>query len=304
MKILRTPERCFTNLKGYPFDSNYFELQHQMNSKLRLHYLDEGDSADEVILMLHGEPSWSYLYRNVIPVCTAAGFRVIAPDLIGFGKSDKPSSQSDYSYQTHVDWILELIEALNLHKITLVCQDWGALIGLRIAAEHEQRFARIVVSNGMLPTGDLPLSDDFIKWREFAADSTNLNIGEIIQKGCLKSLDEETLRAYNAPFPTEIYKAGAKIFPSLVPSDPSDPASPANRKAWKILKKWKKPFLTAFSDSDPITKGGDLYLRKHIPGSRDQNHRTIVGGHFSQEDSGEELGRIIVNFIESNSFIY
>jgi haloalkane dehalogenase len=269
---------------------------------MRMHYVDEGPPEAAPILMLHGEPSWSYLYRSMIPVGVAAGRRVIAPDLIGFGRSSKPTTISDYSFQRHCDWVQALIEALELRDITLVCQDWGSLIGLRLAAELDERFAAVVVGNGGLPEGDPPklglrgLSNAlaFLSWRTFARFWPRLPISSILQFGTRRTLDAEELRAYDAPFPDERYKAGARAFPLLVPITSRDPAVERNRKAWEILELWEKPFLTAFSDGDPITRGMDRLMQARVPGARGLPHTTLAGGHFLQEDSGRELAKLAV----------
>ena len=293
MEILRTPDDRFADLADYPYDPNYLTC-----GELRIHYVDQGNSDDETVLMLHGEPSWSYLYRKMIPIIANAGHRVIAPDLMGFGKSDKPANQEDYTYQRHVDWMTDLILKLDLRNITLFCQDWGGLIGLRIAAEHEDRFKRILAANTFLPTGDYRSPDAFIEWQQFSQKTPVFKVGEIITSACVSDLSDDIRKAYDAPFPGEEYKAGARRFPMLVPIKPDDPASGPNRKAWEVLKKWDKPFLTAFSDSDPITRGGDAYFHKLIPGTKGQAHTTIIGaGHFLQEDKGEELAELTVDFI-------
>ena len=237
----------------------------------------------------------------MIPIIANAGHRVIVPDLVGFGKSDKPANQEDYTYQRHVDWMTDLILKLDLRNITLFCQDWGGLIGLRIAAEHEDRFKRILAANTFLPTGDYRSPDAFIEWQQFSQKTPVFKVGEIITSACVSDLSDDIRKAYDAPFPGEEYKAGARRFPMLVPIKPDDPASNPNRKAWEVLKKWDKPFLTAFSDSDPITRGGDAYFHKLIPGTKGQAHTTIVGaGHFLQEDKGEELAELTVDFINNN----
>ncbi|MGJ4754308.1 haloalkane dehalogenase [Leptospira kmetyi] len=297
MEILRTPDSSFENLPGYSFTPNYLQVQN-----LRMHYVDEGPKdATETVLLLHGEPSWSYLYRKMIPPLARAGYRTIAPDLIGFGKSDKPDDPSFFSYQAHVDWLREFVENLDLKNVTLFCQDWGGLLGLRVAAEHSERFSRIVAANTFLPTGDIPPKEDFLKWRHFSQNVKRLAIGSIVKNGCVSELTKEIVAAYDSPYPNETYKAAAKKFPALVPIAPDDPASEPNRKAWEILKTWKKPFLTAFSDQDPITKGGDIFFRRLIPGAKGQKHVTIAnGGHFLQEDKGEELAEVVIQFIKAN----
>ncbi len=293
MEVLRTPEERFENLPGYPFVPNYVEI-----AGLRMHYVDEGPRDAEPVLLLHGEPSWSFLYRKMIPIFVEAGLRAVAPDFFGFGRSDKPASRDDYSYQFHVDSLWRLIEALGLSDITLVGQDWGGLIGLRVAAEHPERFSRIVAANTFLPTGDQPPGEAFLRWQRFSQEAPELPIGRIVNGGCVSELPADVIAAYDAPFPDERYKAGARAFPLLVPTRPDDPASEPNRRAWQVLERWEKPFLTAFSDSDPITRGADAVFRARVPGARGQPHVTIEGaGHFLQEDRGETLARAIVNFI-------
>ncbi|HEU5227723.1 MAG TPA: haloalkane dehalogenase [Ktedonobacteraceae bacterium] len=293
MEILRTPDERFNNLPGYDFAPHYVEVD-----EVRIHYIDEGPEDAAPVLMLHGEPSWSYLYRKMIPIIADAGYRAIAPDLVGFGRSDKPTSREDYTYQRHVDWMRGLMRALDLKQITLMCQDWGGLIGLRLAAEHEHRFSRIVASNTFLPTGDIPPGEAFLRWKRFALETPTFHVGGIVKGACVSELEPEVVAAYDAPFPDDRYLAGARQFPVIVPVSPDDPASVPNRRAWEVLKRWEKPFLTAFSDSDPITRGGDRFFQATVPGTKDQPHVTISqAGHFLQEDKGEELARIIVDFM-------
>jgi len=293
MEFLRTPDERFNNLPDFDFAPRYVEI-----AGLRVHYVDEGPPAVAPVLMLHGEPSWSYLYRKMIPIITAAGHRAVAPDLAGFGRSDKPARREDYAYQFHVDVMTGLIESLDLREITLVGQDWGGLIGLRIAAENPDRFARIVVANTGLPTGDQPMTEGFTRWREYSQTVENFHVGGIVKGGCLSDLPPEVIAAYNAPFPDDAYKAGARQFPLLVPIRPDDPASEANRRAWEVLRRWEKPLLTAFSDGDPVTRGGERVFQKLVPGAHGQPHVTITGaGHFLQEDKGEELAQVVVDFI-------
>lgn len=295
MKILRTPDERFVDLPGYPFEPNYVT-----DGDIRIHCVDEGPRDAAPVLMLHGEPSWSYLYRKMIPIFTALGLRAVAPDLVGFGRSDKPAERSDYTYERHVAWMRSVIEQLDLRDITLVCQDWGGLIGLRLAAEHPDRFARIVAANTFLPTGDIPPGEAFLQWREYSQTTPEFNVGKIVNGGCVTDLPDEVIAAYDAPFPSDEYKAGARQFPTLVPVSPDDPAAPANRAAWEVLMKWEKPFLTAFGDSDKITRGGDRFMQQAIPGCAGRAHTTIeAAGHFVQEDKGEELARITAAFIES-----
>jgi len=293
MEILRTPDERFNNLPNFDFAPQYVEI-----AGLRIHYVDEGPRAAAPVLMLHGEPSWSYLYRKMIPIITTAGHRAVAPDLAGFGRSDKPARREDYIYQFHVDVMTGLIKSLDLREITLVGQDWGGLIGLRIAAEHPDRFARIVVANTGLPTGDQPMTEGFLRWREYSQTVGNFHVGGIIKGGCVNDPPPEVIAAYNAPFPDDSYKAGARQFPLLVPIGPDDPASEANRRAWEVLRRWEKPLLTAFSDGDPVTRGGERVFQKLVPGAQGQPHVTITtAGHFLQEDKGEELAQIIADFI-------
>jgi haloalkane dehalogenase len=238
----------------------------------------------------------------MIPGVVAAGHRAIAPDLIGFGRSDKPAAQSDYTFQRHIDWLTAFVTQMDLSDVTLFGQDWGAVLGLRVAAENEERFARIVIGNGGLPTGDRPPNDAFMRWQKFSQTSPVLEIGRLIQSSTVTKLTDDVVAAYDAPFPDDTYKAGARIFPSLVPTTPDDPAADANRRAWEVLQKWEKPFLTAFSDSDPVTKGGEHVMQRRIPGAQGQPHVMIEGGgHFLQEDKGEELARIVVDFIARTS---
>ncbi len=297
MNVLRTPDERFTNLAGFNFAPHYVEISYQ-NTPLRIHYLDEGPREAAPVLLMHGEPSWCYLYRKMIPILVAAGHRIIAPDLIGFGRSDKLIRREDYTYQLHVDTMTDVVNALGLNNITFFGQDWGGLIGLRIAAENPDRFARIVAANTFLPTGDQKPSEGFLRWQHYSQTVENFHVGGIIKGGCATELSPEVIEAYNAPFPDDTYKAGARQFPLLVPTSPDNPASEANRKAWEVLKQWNKPFLTAFSDSDPVTRGADAVLQKLIPGTTGQLHTTITGaGHFLQEDKGEELAKVVVDFI-------
>jgi haloalkane dehalogenase len=293
METLRTPDERFANLPGYSFAPHYVEVD-----GIRIHYVDEGPRNGAPVLLMHGEPSWSYLYRKMIPILTAAGHRALAPDLVGFGRSDKPAKRTDYTYQRHVDWMRAWLEGVDLRAATLVCQDWGGLIGLRLAAEHEDRFARVVAANTFLPTGDTDLGPAFHSWRKFSQEVPQFPVGTIIQGGCTSTLPPDIVAAYDAPFPDEGYKEGARQFPLLVPASPEDPATVPNRKAWEVLRRWQKPFLTAFSDADPITRGADKVLQEAIPGAKNQPHTTIAGGgHFLQEDKGEELARVVVDFL-------
>lgn len=298
MKFVRTKDERFVGLPGYSFAPHYVNVPDDEGGVLRLHYVDEGPRDGAAVLCLHGEPSWSYLYRKMIPVFAGAGLRALAPDLIGFGKSDKPTERTDYTFARHVAWIWSFIEQMKLRDVTLVAQDWGSLIGLRIAAEHPDTFARIVIANGGLPTGEQQMPEAFFAWRQFSQEIPVLPVGMIVGNGCHVTVPDDVVAAYDAPFPDETYKAGARQFPTLVPASTEDPSRPANLRAWEQLEKWTKPFLTAFSDQDPITRGGERLLQKRIPGTKGQPHTTIEGaGHFLQEDKGEELARVVVDFI-------
>jgi haloalkane dehalogenase len=301
LDYLSTPKACFAAIEDYPFAEHYVDVSDQEGGSLKLHYVDEGPRDGEIVLMLHGEPSWSFLYRHMISPMVAAGYRVIAPDLIGFGKSDKPTKQSDYTYQRHVDWIRTLLIELKLSDITLVCQDWGGLIGLRLVAEHNDLFARVLAANTMLPTGDQPPGEAFMKWKTFSQEVQIFPVAGVIKGATVSELSIPTLNAYNAPFPDETYKAGVRQFPLLVPVTPDDPASEANRRAWQVLQQFSKPFITAFSDSDPVTAGGDRIMQKLIPGCQGQAHTIIQqGGHFLQEDQATALSKVLLDFMQAN----
>jgi haloalkane dehalogenase len=292
--VLRTPDERFDGLPAYDFEPHYAEVD-----GLRMHYVDEGSGP--IVLLMHGEPTWSYLYRKMIPALTGAGLRAVAPDLIGFGRSDKLDARADYTYQRHMDWMHAFLRALDLREVTMFGQDWGGLIGLRLVAEAPDRFARVVASNTGLPTGDQPMGKAFDRWRESSQTMPEMAIGIIVAFGCASvKLTDEEIAAYDAPFPDESYKEGARQFPVLVPASPDDPAAPANRKAWESLATFDKPFLCAFGDSDPITGGGDAVMRERIPGAKGQPHTTIAGGgHFIQEDRPDELSRVIVDFVNA-----
>ncbi|MBW3572907.1 MAG: haloalkane dehalogenase [Gemmatimonadetes bacterium] len=293
MKVLRTPDERFAELPGWPFAPRYVDVD-----GLRIHYVDEGPREAPPVLMLHGEPSWSYLYRKIIPVFTAAGYRAVAPDLPGFGRSDKPADRAEYSYARLVGWMAGWLKAVDLREVTLVCQDWGSLVGLRLVAEHPDRFARVCVANGALPTGDNQPGAPFKLWQAFARWTPVFPAGRIVQLGSLTRLPREVRAAYDAPFPSEKYKAGARALPPLVPTRPTDPAREDNRRAWAALERWNKPFLTAFSNGDPITRGLDRGFQRRIPGAAGQPHTTIRGaGHFLQEDRGEELAGVVVDWM-------
>ncbi|MFW9847563.1 MAG: haloalkane dehalogenase [Candidatus Thorarchaeota archaeon] len=317
-KILRTPEEKFENLPDYDFSPNYISFR-----DLRIHYLDEGPKGNFPILLMHGEPSWSFLYRKMIPLLVDAGYRIIAPDLIGFGKSDKYARTNDYSYQMHVDSMLKVVRDLDLKDVTLFCQDWGGLIGLRVVGAEPDRFARVIAANTSLPASrglkarigytmfklsvwrasrvsveELRKKDAFLQWVVHSRKTESMDIGAIIQSATVSTLPPDVIAAYNAPFSDESFKSGARIFPYLVPSNLVQ-----NQKVWDtVLSKWEKPFLTAFSDKDPITRGQDAYFLRKIPGTKGQEHVTVKdAGHFLQEDKSEELVQVILKFINDTN---
>jgi len=298
--VLRTPDECFVDLPDFPFAPHYVQVPAGDGVDLRVHYLDEGDPDAPVVLLMHGEPSWCFLYRHMIPVLVDAGLRCVAPDLVGFGRSDKPAARADYTYARHVTWMQSFFDATALADVTLVCQDWGGLIGLRLVAANPDRFARVVTANTFLPTGDSPATDAFFKWRDFSQNVPTFPAGAIVNTGCTTDLAPEVVAAYDAPFPDEAMKAGARQFPTLVPTTPDDPESAANRAAWAVLERFERPWLCAFSDQDPITAGSDRALKRRVPGCAGQPHTVIEGaGHFLQEDRGPELARVVADFVRS-----
>ena len=332
MQVIRTPDDRFQDLPGYSFEPNYQEVDDGDGGTLRIHYVDAGPQDGEVLLCMHGQPTWSYLYRKMIPVFVDAGYRVIAPDLVGFGRSDKPTQRTDYTYANHVGWIDRFINALDLQQVTLVCQDWGGLIGLRVLTQNVQRFARLVVANTGLPDGQgidpamaAPMHDmlaqtpalpplemaaklaenengvGFFYWIKYCAEFAEFNISDVMSFSSGGQIDADIARAYDAPFPDEAYKQGARQFPSLVPIIPDNPAIPDNQAAWKILEAFDKPVLTAFSDGDPVTAGGEKRFQESVAGAQGQQHVTISGaGHFLQEDKGEEFASAVLQFCQDN----
>lgn len=309
MRILRTPLSHFEDLPGFSFQANYINVgpvlivdenneSHSFDT-LNMHYIDYGPKDAPVVLMLHGEPSWSYLYRDMITLAEMQGLRVIAPDLIGFGKSDKFNKQSAYTYASHLAWLQSFIDKLQIKEFHLFCQDWGGLLGLRLVADQPERFKSVIAANTMLPTGEHKPPEAFFAWQKYSQNAEDFDIGNILQQATQSNLIEETVDAYNAPFPDESYKAAARKFPMLVPTSTDDPESQNNIEAWKVLRRFRKPFLTLFSDSDPVTKGGEKIFQKLVPGCANQAHKIMKnGGHFLQEDCAEELIREIVVFIK------
>lgn len=299
MEIYRTPDDRFADLADFPYVPAYAEVPDPDGGLLRMAYVEAGPPDGPVALLLHGEPTWSYLYRHVMRVLADAGIRCIVPDLVGFGRSDKPTATTDHSFARHVEWVRALVfDHLDLRDVTVVGQDWGGLIGLRLVAEHPERFARVVAANTGLPTGDHDMPEIWWMFRNAVEKAETLDIGRFVEAGCVRGMGDATRAAYDAPFPVEASKAGPRVMPSLVPTTPDDPAAAANRTAWEVLTAWDKPFLTAFSDGDPITGAMGPILAALVPGAAGLTH-PIIGnaGHFLQEDAGEELGRVVADFM-------
>jgi haloalkane dehalogenase len=299
MRTLRTPDDRFSGLPDFAYEPRYADVPDQDGGSLRMAWVEAGPADGPVALLLHGEPSWSFLYRHVMAVLADAGIRAVVPDLVGFGRSDKPADTADHTYARHVEWCRALsFDTLDLTDVTLVGQDWGGLLGLRLVAEHPDRFARVVAANTGLPTGDHDMPEIWWSFRRAMESAATLDIGRFVQAGCLTPMDDAVRAAYDAPFPDETFKAAPRAMPGLVPTSADDPATPANRAAWQVLTTWDKPFLTAFSDGDPITHGMAPILQVTIPGAGDLEHPTLEGaGHFLQEDAGQELGEIVASFI-------
>ncbi len=297
MQTLRTPDERFVGLADYPFEPHYVDVDDQDGGTLRVHYVDEGPRDGHPILLMHGEPSWSYLYRKMIPALVDAGHRCIAPDLVGFGKSDKPTEHSDYTYARHVAWMqAAVIDHLDLRGATFFGQDWGGLVGLRLVVDNPDRFDRIIVGNTGLPTGDHAPSDAFLAWQKFSQTTPVFDVGFLLQSATETELSPAEVAAYDAPFPDDGYKAGARIFPALVPTSADDPAADDNRAAWEVLRRWEKPLICCFSDRDAVTAGGDKPFRSLVPGAEGQPHVTVEGAnHFFQEDAAPQLAQIIID---------
>jgi haloalkane dehalogenase len=302
MQTLRTPAERFAALPDFPYQPRYADLPDGDGGTLRMAWVEAGHPAAPPVLLLHGEPSWSFLYRHVIRELVAAGLRAVAVDLVGFGRSDKPTRISDHTYARHVEWTRTLVlDVLGLDRLTLVGQDWGGLIGLRLAAENPGRFAGIVAANTGLPTGDIPLPEEWHRFKDVVARAEDLEVSRLVQAGCRTELPKEVLDAYDAPFPDEAYKSGPRAMPRLVPTTPDDPAAPANRAAWQVLTSLDLPFLVAFSDADPITGGMAPILMRSMSGAVGRPHPVLSGaGHFLQEDAGTELGRHIARFVRTS----
>jgi haloalkane dehalogenase len=299
MESLRTPEDRFAALPDFPYSPKYCDVADGEGGRLRVAWVEDGPADADPVLLLHGEPSWSYLYRRMIPILAAAGHRVICPDLVGFGRSDKPTGIGDHSYARHVEWMRAVaFDELDLRGVTVVGQDWGGLIGLRLAAEHPDRVARIVVANTGLPTGDLPMPDIWWQFRKAIQGMPEIEIGRFVQSGCARPMSDAVRAGYDAPFPDDSYCAGPRAMPGLVPTAPDDPASTANRAAWKALCDSPTPMLVAFSDGDPITGAMGPIFISQMRGAQGIEHPVICdAGHFLQEDAGEELAAAIVRFL-------
>lgn len=296
MRALRTPDDRFIRLPDFGYSPRYVDV-----GGLQMAYVEDGPGDGEPVLLLHGEPSWSFLYRKVMPVLATAGLRTIAPDLIGFGRSDKPADADEHSYARHVEWVRAFaFDALDLHDVTIVGQDWGGLIGLRLVAEHPDRFARVVAANTGLPTGDDPMPEVWHQFRNLVRTAPRLSVSRIVQAGCQTELSADVMAAYDAPFPDESFMAAVRAMPNLVPTATTDPATEANRAAWRRLSAWDRPFLVAFSDRDPITKAMAPIFTRKIPGAAGLDHPVLTGaGHFLQEDAGGRLGNAIVEFVRA-----
>ncbi|MGH3326366.1 MAG: haloalkane dehalogenase [Streptomycetales bacterium] len=299
--MMRTPDECFAALPDFPYEPRHADVPDGDGGRLRMAYVQDGPADGPVVLLLHGEPSWSFLYRRVMAVLAEAGLRAVAPDLVGFGRSDKPADPGDHSYARHIAWVRSLVfDVLDLREVTLVGQDWGGLIGLRLAAEHPGRFSRVVAANTGLPTGDHEMPAIWWRFREAVGQAQTLDVGRLVQAGCRTVLPDRVRAAYDAPFPDESYKAGPRAMPLLVPTRPDDPETEPNRRAWQALSRWDKPFLVAFSDGDPITGAMAPILRRAVPGAAGLEHPVIAGGgHFLQEDAGERLGHVVAEFARS-----
>ncbi len=295
MELARTPADRFADLADYPYEPRWATLP----DGVRMAYVETGPADGPVVVLVHGEPTWGYLYRRMTGPLADAGLRVVVPDLVGFGRSDKPTETGDYSYAAHVEWLrATLFDVLDLRDVTYVGQDWGGLLGMRLLAEHPDRFARVVMANTGLPTGDVPMPEVWQRFRMAVQTAEQLDVARLVDSGCLRSLSAAERAAYDAPYPSEVFLQGVRTFPGLVPNTPDDPAAPANRAAWQRLSSLQVPFLTAFSDSDPITRGGDRWMRERIPGAAGQPHTTIEGaGHFLQEDQPERFAEVVAAFV-------
>lgn len=297
MTVLRTPEERFDGLKDYDFTPHYVEISDDRLGTLRMHYLDEGDAAAPVVLLLHGEPTWSYLFRHTVGPIVEAGLRVVVPDLVGFGRSDKPSAQSDYTYESHVRWLSDFVATLGIRDAVLVGHDWGGLLGLRLVTGVDGLAAGYVATNHGYPSGDMPPNDALSEWQTYAATTPEFDTGAIVARACATPVDEAVRQAYDAPYPDDNYKAGARIFPALIPSTPDDPSSQAVRDSRAALSQSTLPFLTVYGEQDPIAGAADAVLQQLTPGAEGQPHtRLAEAGHNMPEDAGAQLGRLVADF--------
>lgn len=301
MTVLRTPEDRFGNLPDFDFEPRYLSVPDPRLGELRMHYVAEGDPGGRTVLILHGEPAWSFMFRRAIPVLADAGLRVIVPDLIGFGRSDKPSQQADYSYESHVRWLTGFVTTLGLRDAVLVGHDWGGLLGLRLVTGIEGLASAYVASNHGYPTGDAPPNEALRQWQEYAATAAEFDVPAIVARACASSLSTATLRAYGAPYPDDTYQAGARVFPALIPVRPDDPSAPAVRTSREALARWDRPFLTVYGVQDPIGGAADAMFHALVPGANGQPHvRLADAGHNLPEDAGDLLGTVVAGFITAN----
>lgn len=298
MEILRTPDTCFENLEGYDFAPHYLEVRADDGTPIRIHYVDEGPRDAAPILLMHGNPTWSYLHRKMIRPLVAAGHRVISVDLVGNGRSDKPARKADYTLARHYDWMRQWLVSMDLQRITLYCQDWGGTIGLYLVSVEPQRFDRVIASNTGVPEGQG--ESEFMKmWVTLMRDATSFPLAQMLPQGMSYKIPPRELAAYLAPFPGPEYMAGICAFPMLIAVQPDNPGVPLNRKVWEGLERYDKPFLTLFGQRDPVSRGLDREMQRRIPGARGQpHHRFETANHFIQEDVPEELVAHTLAFIE------
>jgi haloalkane dehalogenase len=304
--VLRTPDERFVDLPDYSFEPHYLTLIDPHFGTLRMHRVDEGPREAPVALMLHGEPTWSYLYRKLIPPVAAAGYRAIAPDMIGFGRSDKLTQRTAYTYQGYVDWLRQFIEELDLRRITLVCQDWGGPIGLRVLSEMPERFDAVLAANTLLPNFQPPPQGVdgwpgpvIENWAKICRESGDLPVAEIVASVAKTRPSVEVMRAYDAPFPDASYKTATLAITGLIPIREDMPGIKENREAWKVVEGFAKPFLTAFSDGDPSTKAWETVFRERVKGAQGQPHTEIKNaGHFVQEEQGEALAGVLLSLLQ------
>lgn len=299
IEAIRTPESSFENLNGYPFTAHYINVA----GDLRMHYLDENPTGNKVAVLIHGEPTWSYSFRYMIPVLVEAGYRVIVPDLIGFGKSDKPVHPEDHTFSRHVNWMQTLLfDSLRLDQVNFFLQDMGGLIGLRLVSDFPDRVHSVVAVNTALPTGDQIPGEAFLRWQETLQNMNPFPVGTVVQWGCETKLPEEVIEGYNAPYPDESYKTAPRSLTRIVPVSSGDPEAVSLREAWGELKHFNKPFLVLYGESSHITLGWFNTFQEKIPGARNQPHELIPGGgHFLEEDSKEYLALKMISFIANAS---